>query len=145
MTTKVMVGSEIGHFDKKKMVVWTILVQHTFRQHRGHALEEQKQTNKFAPTPKEALVGTKPTRTRTPSTGTAIETSQRVKTQRAKTSENFAEGKMFARDISEDFSEDRRYHFYWILKYFWLSSKSSRKIAFFWEAFGSLHPLGSYP
>ena len=41
--------------------------------------------------------------------------SQRVKTQRVKTSENFAEDKMFAEDISEDFSEDRRYHFYWIL------------------------------
>ena len=37
--------------------------------------------------------------------------SQRVKTQRAKTSENFAEEKMFAEDISEDFSEDGRYHF----------------------------------
>ena len=57
--------------------------------------------------------------------------SQRVKTQRAKTSENLAEEKMFAEDISEDFSEDRRYHFYWILEYFWISSKSSRKIAFF--------------
>ena len=41
--------------------------------------------------------------------------SQRVKTQRAKTSENFAEEKIFAEDISEDFSEDRRYHFCWIL------------------------------
>ena len=45
--------------------------------------------------------------------------------------ENFAEEKMFAEDISEDFSEDRRYHFYWILSYFGISSKSSRKIAFF--------------
>ena len=33
--------------------------------------------------------------------------SQRVKTQRVKTSENFAEEKMFAEDISEDFSEDQ--------------------------------------
>ena len=40
--------------------------------------------------------------------------SQRVKTQRVKTSENFAEEKMIAEDISEDFSEDRRYPFYWI-------------------------------
>ena len=40
--------------------------------------------------------------------------SQRVKTQRVKTSENFAEEKKFAEDISEDFSEDTRYHFYWI-------------------------------
>ena len=31
--------------------------------------------------------------------------SQRVKTQRVKTSENFAEEKMFAEDISEDFSD----------------------------------------
>ena len=38
---------------------------------------------------------------------------QRVKTQRVKTSENFAEEKnVRRRDISEDFSEDRRYHFY---------------------------------
>ena len=54
---------------------------------------------------------------------------QRVKTQRAKTSENFAEEKMFAEDISEDFSDltctlD-------FIKYVWISSKSSRKIAFF--------------
>ena len=41
--------------------------------------------------------------------------SQRVKTQRVKTSENFAEEKMFAEDVSEDFSEDRRHHFYWII------------------------------
>ena len=41
------------------------------------------------------------------------EKSQRVKTQRAKTCEkNFAEEKRFAEDNSEDFSEDRRYHFY---------------------------------
>ena len=52
---------------------------------------------------------------------------------------------MFAEDISEDFSEDRRYHFYWILECFWTSSKSSRKIAFFWEVFGSLYPLGFLP
>ena len=57
--------------------------------------------------------------------------SQRVKTQRAKTSETSRKKKMFAEDISEDFSEDRRYHFYWFLEYFWISSKSSRKIAFF--------------
>ena len=38
---------------------------------------------------------------------------------------------MFAEDISEDFSEEKRYHIYWILEYFWISSKSSRKIAFF--------------
>ena len=38
--------------------------------------------------------------------------SQRVKTRRVKTSENFADEKMFAEDSSEDFSEDRRYHFY---------------------------------
>ena len=31
--------------------------------------------------------------------------------QRVKTSENFAEKKMFAEDTSEDLSEDRRYHF----------------------------------
>ena len=31
--------------------------------------------------------------------------SQRVKTQRANTSENFAEAKMFGEDISEDFSD----------------------------------------
>ena len=53
---------------------------------------------------------------------------------------------MFAEDISEDFSEDGRYHFYWFLEYFWISSKkSSRKIAFFWEAFGGFYPLGFYP
>ena len=34
------------------------------------------------------------------------------KTQRAKTSENFAEERMFAGDISEDFSEHRRDHLY---------------------------------
>ena len=44
---------------------------------------------------------------------------------------------MFAEEISEDFSEDRKYHFHWILVDFWISSKSSRKIAFFWEVFGS--------
>ena len=71
--------------------------------------------------------------------------SQRVKTRRAKTSENFAEEKMFAEDISEDASEDRRYHFYWFFKYLWISSKSSRKIAFFWEVFGSFYALGFYP
>ena len=49
------------------------------------------------------------------------------------------------KDISEDFSEDRRYHFYWILEYFRISSKSSRKIDFFWEVFGSFYPLGFYP
>ena len=37
---------------------------------------------------------------------------------------------MFAEDISENFSEDRRYHFYWILEYFLMYSESSRKIAF---------------
>ena len=41
--------------------------------------------------------------------------NQRVKTQRVKISENFAEEKMLAEDNSENFSEDRRYHFYWIL------------------------------
>ena len=52
--------------------------------------------------------------------------------QKEKTSENFAEEKnMFAEDISEDFSEDRRYQSYWLLEYFWISSKSSRKVAFF--------------
>ena len=30
---------------------------------------------------------------------------------------------MFAEDISDDFSEDRRYRFYWIVEYFWISSK----------------------
>ena len=39
--------------------------------------------------------------------------SQRVKTQRSKLLQTFAEEKMFAEDISEDFSEDRRYHFCW--------------------------------
>ena len=34
------------------------------------------------------------------------------------------------------------YHFYYILEYFWISSQSSRKIAFFWEVFGSFCPLG---
>ena len=34
------------------------------------------------------------------------------KTQRVKTSQNFADEKMFAEDISEDVSEDRRYRFY---------------------------------
>ena len=58
--------------------------------------------------------------------------SQRVKTQRAKTSENFEEEKTFAEDSSEDFSEDRRYHFYWVLECLkvWIFSKSSRMIAF---------------
>ena len=36
---------------------------------------------------------------------TQVGESQRVKTQRVKTSENFAEEKMFAEDISEDFSD----------------------------------------
>ena len=53
------------------------------------------------------------------------------KNAKGKNFENFTEEKMFAEDISEDFSEDRRYHFYWILKYFRISSRSSRKIAFF--------------
>ena len=53
--------------------------------------------------------------------------------------------KMFAEDISEDFSEDRRYQFYWILEYFRISSKSSRKIAFFWKVFGSFLPSGFLP
>ena len=34
------------------------------------------------------------------------------KNAKTKTSENFAEEKMFAEDITEDFSEDRRYHFH---------------------------------
>ena len=67
------------------------------------------------------------------------------KNAESKSSENFAEEKMFAEDISEDFSEDRKYHFYWILKYFWTSSKSLRKIAFFWEVLGNVYPLGAYP
>ena len=34
---------------------------------------------------------------------------------------------MFAEDISEDFSEDRRYHFYiGFLEYFWISSRNLR-------------------
>ena len=49
---------------------------------------------------------------------------------------------MLAEDISEDFSEDRRYHLYSILEYFCVSPKSSRKMAFFWEVFGSFCPLG---
>ena len=37
---------------------------------------------------------------------------------------------MFAEDIAEDFSEDRRYHVSWILEeYFWISSKSSEKFS----------------
>ena len=50
--------------------------------------------------------------------------------------------KMFAEDISEDLSADRGHHFYCILEYFWISSTSSQKIAFFWEVFGSFCPLG---
>ena len=60
-----------------------------------------------------------------------IRKSQRVKTQRQKNTETSRKKKMFAEDVSEDFSEDRREHFYWILEYFWISSKSSWKIAFF--------------
>ena len=52
---------------------------------------------------------------------------------------------MFAEDISEDFSEDRRNHFYWILEVFWVSSKPLQKIAFFREVFGYFYPLGFYP
>ena len=43
--------------------------------------------------------------------------SQRVITQRVTTSKNFAQEKMFAEDISEDFLEGRTYHLYWILEY----------------------------
>ena len=57
-----------------------------------------------------------------------VRKTQRVKTQRVKTSENFAEEKNVRR---RHFRRFLRYHFYWILKYFWISSKSSRKIAFF--------------
>ena len=39
--------------------------------------------------------------------------SQRVKMQRGKISESFAEEKMFAEDISEDFSENGRYQLYY--------------------------------
>ena len=38
--------------------------------------------------------------------------SQKVKTQRVKTSEKTPDKKKLAEDLSEDFSEDRRYHFY---------------------------------
>ena len=55
---------------------------------------------------------------------TQVGKSQRVKIQRVKTSENFAEEKMFAQDISEDLSEDRRDHFYCILEYLWISSRN---------------------
>ena len=53
-----------------------------------------------------------------------------------------------AEDMSEDFSKIcsiRRYPFYWVLECFWISSTSSRRIAFFWEVFGSVYPLGFYP
>ena len=51
------------------------------------------------------------------------------KTQRAgqKLLKTSQKKKVFAEDISED----ARDHFYWILEYFWTSSKSSRKVAFF--------------
>ena len=68
-----------------------------------------------------------------PSTRGLFGKSQRVKTQRVKTSENFAEEKMFAEDISEDFSEkieDITFTLDFIV-FPGMSSKSSRKIAFF--------------
>ena len=39
---------------------------------------------------------------------------------------------MFAEDTSEDLSKDSKYY-YWIVEYFWISSKSSRMIAFLEE------------
>ena len=56
----------------------------------------------------------------------------------------FGEAKMFAEEISEEFSQDRRYHFHCFLEYFWISSKSSQKIALFWEVFGSFLPLSLF-
>ena len=54
---------------------------------------------------------------------------------------------MFADDISADFffSENWRYRFYWILEYFWVSSKALWKIAFFWELIGSFCSLSFCP
>ena len=47
------------------------------------------------------------------------------------TKKDFAEAELFVEEISEDFSEDRRYHFYGILEHVWISSKSSQKFSFF--------------
>ena len=58
--------------------------------------------------------------------------------------EDFAEEKNVRRRYFRRFLRRSKiwYHFYWILEYFWISSKSLRKIAFFWEVLGSFYPLG---
>ena len=52
---------------------------------------------------------------------------------------------MFAEDISEDFSEDRRYHIYWILEHFWISLKCLWKITLFGEVFCEFLASGFLP
>ena len=47
---------------------------------------------------------------------------------------------MFAEDISEDFSEGRRYHFYWIVEYFWISLNLRGRLLFS-EKFSEALPL----
>ena len=52
---------------------------------------------------------------------------------------------MFAEDISEDFSEDRRYHFYWILEYFWISSRKIVEDCFHLRSFRKFLSFGFLP
>ena len=47
---------------------------------------------------------------------------------------------MFAEDISEDFSEDTRYHLYWIFDYFRMSWKSSVEDCFLLRSFQKFLP-----
>ena len=52
---------------------------------------------------------------------------------------------MFAEDISEDFSEDRKYHFYWILEYFWISFEIFAEDCFLLRSFRKFLPSGFVP
>ena len=74
-----------------------------------------------------------------------FEKSKRVKTQRVKTSETSRKKKCSQKIFQKISQKIEDIIFYWISKYFWISSKSSRKIAFFWEVFRSVYPLGFYP
>ena len=75
------------------------------------------------------------------------EKSQRGKTQRVKLLKTSRKKKMFAEDISE-FSEDSRYHFYWILEYFWISKHIFQIFAedcFLLRGFRKFLPSGFLP
>ena len=67
--------------------------------------------------------------------------SHRVKTQRVNTSETSWKKKCSPKIFRYDFSEDRRYHFYWILEYLWIPSKSSRD-CFLLKSFRMYLPSG---